>query len=74
MKHTKILFILIFISLALFASGCEEKLSTEEIATKMQEKEASLEDYSCTIHTTVYLNGENDLEEEIQMVYKNLTL
>lgn len=74
MKHTKILFILIFISLALFASGCEEKLSAEEIATKMQEKEASLEDYSCTIHTTVYLNGENDLEEEIQMVYKKPNL
>jgi len=42
MKHTKILFILILISLALLASGCEEKLSAEEIATKMQEKEASL--------------------------------
>lgn len=70
MKCTKLLTILIFISLALFASGCEEKLSAEEIATKMQEKEASLEDYSGTIHTTIYLNGEKDLEEEIQMVYK----
>ena len=58
MRYTKILLILIFINLALFASGCEEKLSAEEIVTKMKEKEASLEDYSCTIHTTTYFSGE----------------
>ena len=74
MKHTKILFILILISLALLASGCEEKMSAEEIAAKMQEKEASLEDYSGTIHTTTYLNGEKDLEEEIQITYKKPNL
>lgn len=74
MKHTKILFILILISLALLASGCEEKLSAEEIATKMQEKEASLEDYSGTMHTTTYLHGEKDLEEEIQIMYKKPNL
>ncbi len=66
--------ILIFINLALFASGCEEKLSAEEIVTKMKEKEASLEDYSCTIHTTTYFSGEKDLEEEIQMMYKKPNL
>ena len=70
MKHTKILFILILISLALFASGCEEKLSAEEIATKMQEKQDSLEDYSYTMHMAIYLNGEKDLEDEIQVMYK----
>jgi outer membrane lipoprotein-sorting protein len=74
MKHKKILFILILISMVLFASGCEEKMSAEEIATKMQEKEASLKDYSGTIHTTIYLNGEKDLEEEIQIVYKKPNL
>lgn len=74
MKHTKILFILILISLALLASGCEEKMSAEKIAAKMQEKEASLEDYSGTIHTTTYLNGEKDLEEEIQITYKKPNL
>jgi outer membrane lipoprotein-sorting protein len=49
MKHIKLLLILVFISLSLIVSGCEEKLSAEEIVDKMQEKEASLEDYSGTI-------------------------
>ena len=70
MKHTKILFILILISLALLASGCEEKMSAQEIATKMQEKQASLEDYSYTMHMATYLNGEKNLEDEIQIMYK----
>jgi len=74
MKYIKKLAILILISLALFASGCEEKLSAEEIVDKMQEKEASLEDYSGTIHTTVYLNGEKNLEEETQIIYKKPNL
>ncbi|HWQ48034.1 MAG TPA: DUF1616 domain-containing protein, partial [Methanosarcina sp.] len=66
--------ILIFVSLAFLASGCEEKLSAEEIVEKMQEKEASLEDYSGTINTTIYLNGEKDLEEETQIIYKKPNL
>ncbi len=70
MKHTKILFILILISLTLLASGCEEKMSAEEIATKMQEKQASLKDYSCTMYMATYLNGEKNLEDEIQIMYK----
>jgi len=74
MKHKKIIFIFTLISLALLASGCEEKLSAEEIVTKMQEKEAGLEDYSGTIHTTIYLNGEKDLEEEIQIMHKKPNL
>lgn len=35
MKHTKILFILILISLALLASGCEEKMNDEQIAESL---------------------------------------
>lgn len=72
--YIKKLVILILISLALLASGCEEKMSAEEIVEKMQEKEASLEDYSGTIHTTVYLNGEKNLEEETQITYKKPNL
>ncbi len=68
--YIKKLVILILISLALLASGCEEKMSAEEIVAKMQEKEASLEDYSGTIHTTTYVNGGKDLEDEIQIMYK----
>lgn len=59
MKHIKTLFVLILISLTLLASGCEEKMSAEEIATKMQKKQASLEDYSYTMYMATYLNGEN---------------
>lgn len=70
MKHKKILFVLILVSLTLFASGCEEKMSAEEIATKMQEKQASLKDYSYTMYVATYLNGEKNLENEIQVMYK----
>lgn len=70
MKHKKILFVLILVSLTLFASGCEEKMSAEEIATKMQEKQASLKDYSYTMYVATYLNGEKNLENEIQLMYK----
>ena len=73
MKHTKVLFILILVSLALLASGCEEKMSAEEIATKMQEKRASLEDYSGTIRTTIYLDGEKN-QEEVKVMYKKPNL
>lgn len=37
MKYTKILFILILISLALLTSGCEEKMNTEPRAESLQE-------------------------------------
>jgi len=37
MKYTKILFILILISLALLASGCEEKKNAELMAESLQE-------------------------------------
>ncbi|KKF99464.1 DUF1616 domain-containing protein [Methanosarcina mazei] len=37
MKHTKILFILILISLALLASGCEEKMNAELMAESLQD-------------------------------------
>jgi hypothetical protein len=43
MRHTRKLSTLILISVVLLASGCEEKISVKEIATKMQEKQASLE-------------------------------
>lgn len=37
MKHTKILFILILISLDLLASGCEEKTNAEQMTESLQE-------------------------------------
>lgn len=73
MKYKKIMFILILISLAFLASGCEEKLSAEEIATKMQEKEESIEDYSGIMHVTTNFDGEKE-EEEIQIMYKKPNL
>lgn len=70
MKKTKVLALMILISLALFASGCEEKLSAEEIATKMKEKGESIEDYSCIIHTATYANGEKVQENEERVISK----
>jgi outer membrane lipoprotein-sorting protein len=73
MRRSKVLFILILVSLALLASGCEEKMGAEEIAAKMQEKQASLEDYSGTILTTIYLDEEKS-QEEVRVMYKKPNL
>nr|WP_268767882.1 DUF1616 domain-containing protein [Methanosarcina sp. 1.H.T.1A.1] len=63
MKHTKILFILILISLALLASGCEEKKNDEQMAESLQKPftefyilgpEGTAENYP-----TDYVLGEN---------------
>ncbi len=70
MKKIKVLSLMILISLALFASGCEEDLSAEEIATKMQEKGESIKDYSCIMHTTTYANGEKVQENEERVISK----
>lgn len=70
MKKTKVLALIILISLALFASGCEEELSAEEIATKIQEKGESIEDYSYTAHTVTYANGEKVQENEERIISK----
>lgn len=42
MKRIKILGILALVALVLFMSGCEERLSPEEIAAKIQEKQPVL--------------------------------
>jgi len=70
MKKTKVLALIILISLALFASGCEEEMSAEEIATKMQEKGESIEDYSCIAYTATYAEGEKVQEIEERIMYK----
>lgn len=70
MRKTKVLALMILISLALFASGCEEELSAEEIATKMQEKGESIEDYSFIAYTATYAEGEKVQEIEERIVYK----
>jgi len=55
---------------ALFVSGCtEEELSAEEIAAQMQEKEASVQDYSYTMHVTSYI-GEQTQESELLILQK----
>jgi outer membrane lipoprotein-sorting protein len=70
MRKTKVLSLMILISLALFASGCEEELSAEEITTKMQEKGESIKDYSCIMHTATYANGEKVQENKERVVSK----
>lgn len=69
-KVLKLLLLLIFVTFALFVSGCTEKdLSAEEIATQMLEKQDSIQDYSYTMHTTYYV-GEKAIESEFKTIYK----
>lgn len=69
-KALKLLLLLIFVTFALFVSGCTEKdLSAEEIATQMLEKQDSIQDYSYTMHTTYYV-GEKAIESEFKTIYK----
>ena len=73
MRHIRILGILALVALMLLISGCEERLSPEEIAAKIQEKQASINDYSGKMQITTYTDGEKDLEE-IQVMYKKPNL
>lgn len=69
-KILKSMLLFIFITLALFASGCTEKnLSAEDIATQMLEKQDSIQDYSYTMHSTYY-TGEKTIESEFKTIYK----
>ncbi|AKB47351.1 hypothetical protein MSKOL_1574 [Methanosarcina sp. Kolksee] len=69
-KIFKSMLLLIFITLALFTSGCTEKnLSAEDIATQMLEKQDSIQDYSYTMHSTYY-TGEKAIETEFKTIYK----
>lgn len=69
-KILKSTFLLIFIILALFTSGCTEKnMSAEDITTQMLEKQDSIQDYSYTMHSTYY-TGEKTIESEFKTIYK----
>ncbi len=69
-KTLKSMLLFIFLTLALFTSGCTEKnLSAEDIATQMLEKQNSIQDYSYTMHSTYY-TGEKTIESEFKTIYK----
>ncbi|KKH50661.1 outer membrane lipoprotein carrier protein LolA [Methanosarcina sp. 1.H.A.2.2] len=73
--------VLIATTLALFTSGCGEKLTVEkelteedghtveEIAAQIQQKEGNIKDYSCTIHLNLFFEGEA-LEREYEVMCK----
>jgi len=66
----KMLFLLALVILVLFTSGCTEKEpSVEEIASRMLEKQSSIEDYSYTMHMTYYI-GKKVVETEFKTMYK----
>ncbi|WP_440956859.1 outer membrane lipoprotein-sorting protein [Methanosarcina sp. Mfa9] len=69
MTARKALAILLLLVSALFVSGCTGELSAEEIAEQMQEKEASIQDYSYTMHITSHF-GEQTLESEARLLQK----
>lgn len=69
-KEFRSIFVLAFIVVALFASGCMEKnLSAEEIATKILDKQNSTQDYSYTMYMTSYI-GEKPKEIEYKTMFK----
>lgn len=73
-KTFRSIFVLIFITVALFSSGCAEKnLSAEEIATKMLDKQNSIQDYSYTMHVTTYFDGKVE-ESEAKIMFKKPNL
>ena len=61
--------LLLLLVSALFVSGCTEELSAEEIAEQMQEKEASIQDYSYTMHMTSHF-GEQTQKSEVRILQK----
>lgn len=70
MKKFRPIFVLTFIVVALFASGCTEKnLNAEQIAAQMIDKENSTQDYSYTMHMTSY-TGEKTKEIEYKTMFK----
>ncbi len=68
-KTVTTLILLLLLVPTLFASGCTEELSAEEIATQMQEKEASIQDSSYTMHMTSHF-GEQIQESETRVLQK----
>ena len=61
--------LLVLLVPALFVSGCTGELSAEEIAEQIQEKEASIQDYSYTMHMTSYF-GDQKQESEVRILQK----
>ncbi|MDD3317486.1 MAG: outer membrane lipoprotein-sorting protein [Methanosarcina sp.] len=68
-KKLTILAVTVLLVPALFISGCTGELSAEEIVEQMQEKEASIQDYSYTMQITSYF-GNQTKEIEIQTLQK----
>ena len=70
MKY-KILVVAFLLCIAIFNSGCiDGELNADEIAEKMQEKQANIEDISATVHITTSMNDKVQ-EMEYQMIQKN---
>ena len=68
---TKLLFVLFLICVAFFSSGCiDEGITANQIAEKMQEKQANIEDYSTIMHMTVSF-GDQVQEMEYEIIQKN---
>jgi outer membrane lipoprotein-sorting protein len=74
MTSRKVLTVLLLITMTLFVSGCQEQeLNVEDIAEQMQQKEASIQDYSYTMYITSCAGEEtleNQWEGQIEIMYK----
>jgi outer membrane lipoprotein-sorting protein len=70
-KKFRFIFVLIFVTIALLASGCTEKnLSVEEITAKMLDKQNSIKDYSYTMRATSYFERKTKESESHVMIKK----
>ncbi|MBN2487453.1 MAG: DUF4367 domain-containing protein [Methanosarcinaceae archaeon] len=70
MVKIKMLLVLLLVSSPLFVAGCvDEELTAEQIAEKMKQKEASIEDYSYTMHMTILFEGQEQVMEA-DVMYK----
>ncbi|MBP1910346.1 outer membrane lipoprotein-sorting protein [Methanolobus bombayensis] len=50
--------------------GCDEKVNTDDILSKVHMRADSLEDYSYTVHVNSYLNGSNTEKYEYSIIWK----
>ena len=70
MNTQKLTLILLITSLMLFSAGCiGEELTAAQIAEEYQQKQANIEDYSATMHMTMYL-GEQEITSISSMSQK----
>ncbi|MEA1893661.1 MAG: outer membrane lipoprotein carrier protein LolA [Euryarchaeota archaeon] len=58
-KHTKQIVALLMVFAVVLVAGCTEKMTAEQIATRMKVQEENIKDFSATVVTTISVDGNN---------------